>query len=61
MANNKTEISELSEKVLVGLRKALRKLIENCAANNETLVISDKDGIIKTVPAKELLSLVQNN
>ena len=61
MVNEKTEISELSEKVLTGLRKALRRLIENSAANNESLVIADKDGNIKTVPAIELLPQVQNN
>jgi hypothetical protein len=59
--NNKTDISKLPEKVLAGLRKALRKLVENSAANNESLVIADKDGKIKTVPAKELLPFVQNN
>ena len=53
--------TSLPEKVLTGLRKALRKLVENSAANNESLVIADKDGNIKTVPAKELLPLVQNN
>lgn len=61
MVNNKTDISELSEKVLTGLRKALRKLVESSAVNDESLVIADKDGNIKTVPAKELLPLVQNN
>ena len=62
MINNKTiDISELSEKVLTGLRKALRKLVETSAANNESLVIADKDGNIKTVPAKELLPLVRNS
>ena len=52
--------TQLPEKVLTGLRKALRKLVENSAANDENLVIADKDGKIKTVPAKELLPLVQN-
>ena len=52
---------QLPEKVLTGLRKALRKLVESSAANNESLVIADKEGNIKTVPAKELLPLVQNN
>jgi len=50
--------TQLPEKVLTGLRKALRKLVESSAANNESLVIADKDGNIKTVPAKELLPLV---
>lgn len=61
MVNNKIEIKELTEKVLTGLRKALRQLIESSAVNNESLVIADKDGTIKTVPAKELLPLVQND
>jgi hypothetical protein len=53
--------TQLPEKVLAGLRKALRKLVESSAANNESLVIADKDGNIKTVPAKELLPLVEHN
>ena len=53
--------TQLPEKVLTGLRNALRKLVETSAANNESLVIADKDGNVKIVPAKELLPLVQNN
>ncbi len=54
-------MAELSEKVLTGVRKALRKLVETSAANNESLVIGDKDGNIKIVPAKDLIPLVENN
>ena len=57
----KTDIVELSDRVLQGLRKALKNLVETKAAKNENLVIADKDGNIKTVPAKELLPLVQKN
>lgn len=46
--------ASLSEKVLYGLRKALRKLVEESAANGESLVIK-RDGEIKEVPAKDLL------
>jgi len=53
--------TQLPEKVLTGLRKALRKLVESSADNNESLVIADKDCNIKTVPAKELLPLVRNS
>src|SRR6476646_9233103 len=49
--------TQLPEKVLTGLRKALRKLVESSADNNESLVIADKDGNIKIVPAKELMIL----
>jgi hypothetical protein len=45
MDNKKTDISELSDKVLKGVKKALRKLIETSAANNEELIIGDNMGM----------------
>ena len=59
MTNEPTHISEFSEKILQGIRKASRKLIEISAANNESLVIGDKDGKITTIPAKDLLDTLQ--
>jgi hypothetical protein len=50
-----TELNELGDKILYGVNKALRKLVEKSAANNESLVISDGKGNPKSVPAKELL------
>ena len=35
MENKKTDINELSEKVLFGIKKALRQLVEVNAANDE--------------------------
>jgi hypothetical protein len=55
MDNKRVDISEFSEKVLKGLKKAFRKLVETSAANNEELVIGDKHGNFKSVPAKDLL------
>jgi hypothetical protein len=52
---NKTDLNELSDIIINGVNKALRKLAESSAANNESLIIGDKDGNIKSVPAKELL------
>lgn len=52
-------INELSEKVLEGMRRALKKLVETSAQNDEELVIEDKDGVVKSVPAKDLLQEVQ--
>jgi hypothetical protein len=49
----------LAEKVLQGMKKALRKLVETSARNNEDLVIGDKDGKIKIIPAKDLLQFIQ--
>ncbi len=43
-----------ADKVMYGLRRALRKLVEESAANGESLVIK-RDGEIKEVPAKDLL------
>lgn len=45
-----------TDKVMVGLKKALRKLAEEAASNNESLVIGDKDGNAQSIPAKDLLS-----
>ena len=55
VSNNNINISELSAKVLSGVQKAVHKLIEINAAKNEDMVIGDKDGNFKIVPAKELL------
>ena len=59
MESKKTDITELSEKVLLGIKKALKKLVETSAVNNEELVIGDKDGKITNIPAKDLLHAVQ--
>lgn len=47
--------STFTEKVMVVLKKALRKLAEEAALNNENLIIGDKDGNVKSIPAKNLL------
>ena len=52
---NKTDIIELSSKILEGVTKALRNLAETSAANNEDLIIGDANGKFKSVPAKKLL------
>ena len=47
---NKTE---LRNKIIIGIRTALEKLITSSAKNDEYLIIS-KDGKIVKVPAKQL-------
>jgi hypothetical protein len=59
MEDKVIDINELSEKVLEGTKQAFKKLVETSAKNNEELVIRDKDGKIKSVPAKDLLHIVQ--
>ncbi len=50
-----TNISELSDNILSGVKKAVKKLIKLNAANDEDMVVGNKDGSFKIVPAKELL------
>lgn len=47
--------ASFTDKVMVGLKKALRKLAEDAALNDESLVIGDLEGNVKSIPAKELL------
>lgn len=44
----------LREKIIAGIKEATRKLYEERAVKNDTVVIS-VNGEIKKVPAKELL------
>jgi hypothetical protein len=57
METNKSEIDELSEKILEGMKEASRKLVEESAAIGRSVVISE-DGVVKKIPAKELLPRV---
>ena len=57
MESNKPQPSELFSKILAGMKKASRKLVEENAAQGRSLVISI-NGEVKNVPAKELLSQV---
>lgn len=51
----KKENRELRDKIMAGIKKAVKQLIERSAANNETLIIEDENGEVKAVPAKTLL------
>lgn len=51
----KKENRELRDKIMAGIKKAVDRLIETSAANDEYLIIEDDDGKIKAVPAKKLL------
>ena len=57
MESNKPQPSELFSKILEGMRKASRKLVEESAARGGSLVIS-VNGEVKKVPAMDLLSQV---
>ncbi|TCD01207.1 hypothetical protein [Pedobacter psychroterrae] len=52
----KPENIELSDKIMAGINKAVRNLVISSAANDEKLVVADKEGNIRHVPAKDLLA-----
>lgn len=53
--NNIAKTDDLAAKVIEGVNRAFRKLVEEAAANNETLVTGDIQGNSKFIPAKEVL------
>ncbi|WP_184544856.1 hypothetical protein [Mucilaginibacter sp. FT3.2] len=57
IANTNTDMSidELASKVMEGIKKSNRKLVENAALHNRSLIVGDDKGCFKAVPAKELL------
>jgi len=57
MELNKPQPTELFSKILEGIKKASRKLVEESAAQGLSLVIS-VNGEAKDVPAEQLLSQV---
>ena len=50
-----TDMAELSIKIVDSVNQALRKLVEESAARNESLIVGDGATGFKSVPAKELL------
>lgn len=50
------EDNKILDKLEAALKIAEKEFLEKKAANNETLILSDKDGKIVEVPAKELLN-----
>ena len=57
METNKSQPSELFNMILLGMKKASRKLVEESAAQGRSLVVCI-DGEVKKVPAKDLLPKV---
>jgi len=51
---NKKQREDLSAKIKIALDKGIQKLIAETKAKNSYLVIADKNGNIKEIPAKDL-------
>jgi hypothetical protein len=45
---------DLSEKIRIALDKGIQKLIAETKATNSYTVVSDKNGKVKKIPAKDL-------
>jgi hypothetical protein len=52
--NNSTKREDLSGKIQIALDKAIVKVVAETKAKNSYLVIADKKGKIKKIPAKDL-------
>jgi hypothetical protein len=57
---DESELAEVSRKILLGMRKANRKLVEKRAVVGGSLVISE-NGEVKRVLAKDLLSKLNDD
>ena len=55
MNDKKIELDSFTKSILDGINRAIRKLVEEKAANNENLIVADKNRNPISVPAKELL------
>ena len=55
MIYNSINNNQLSDRLLQGIREAVRKLVEKSANSGESLVIRDSDGVVKDIPAKDIL------
>jgi len=55
IVQTKTDIDDLSGRIIKGVNKGLRKLVETTAANDGSLVVSDGKGNPQLISAKEIL------
>lgn len=51
---NRKKMEDLSDKIKIALEKAIKKVIAEEKARNGYLVVADKDGKVKKIPASEL-------
>jgi len=50
------EIKDFTHKLETGLRLAERRMLEEKALHNETVVVSNAEGKIEYIPAKDVLA-----
>lgn len=52
---DKENFSQILDKIVVGVNKAVKNMIEESALRDESIVIGEKNGQARRIPAKELL------
>lgn len=57
--DSKKNADKFWKEVVAGVQKAINNLVKTAAANNESLVIGNKDGTSQSVPAKKLLKMLR--
>lgn len=55
------DLDEFSQKIMVGVRKAVRKMIEERAEIGEVVMVGDGEEGFKYVPARELLETLRKD
>jgi len=55
------DLDEFSQKIMVGIRKAVRKMIEERAEIGEVVMVGDGEEGYKYVPARELLEKLRKD
>ncbi|SDD81231.1 hypothetical protein SAMN04487996_102247 [Dyadobacter soli] len=62
MGNPKKEnFSQILDKIVAGVNKAVKKMVEESALRDESVVIGEKNGQARRVPAKELLKSLDSD
>lgn len=61
MKVNTRDIEDLSEKIMLGARNAVRKMLEERARSGDSVVIGDGEEGFKYVPARELLESIKKS
>jgi hypothetical protein len=57
---NKEDFDLKMDRILAGIQKAVRKMVEESALRDDTVVIGDQDGIMRHIPAREALKMLEN-
>jgi hypothetical protein len=61
MESKQHTTGDISDKLRIGFDRARLKFLEEEAKTNGVVIVSDKQGNIKKIPAKDLLTALKNS